>query len=171
VKRLLLFSFLIFLSGCALLPKKVEKLEWPADYTCLTGEGNLEAAWGKEHFSGAFVVRMAYPDLFILEVYGPFGQTLVYVKKEAGTFLLVAGEEKTADEGVFEKKYGFSVRQFMDDLRARGRKEETPGGWTISRHGYDVRYGQDGRGRRNISWEGEKGSICLTFDDISFSRQ
>jgi hypothetical protein len=116
-------------------------------------------------------MKMHYPGSFLLEVYGSFGQTLLQVKKEDGQFLLIAGDEKTTDEAVFEKRYGFSVCRLMDDLAARGSREETPGGFVMRREGYIVRYGQDRRGRRNICWEGQKGSICLTFDQIDFTGQ
>ncbi len=171
MKRLLLIAFIIILSGCALLPHKLERPQWPSGIASLTGEGDVEATWAKEHFSGPFIVKMDYPGSFLLEVYGAFGQTLMQVKKEDGQFLLVAGDEKTTDEAVFEKRYGFSVSRLMDDLSARGPREETPDGWVMQREGYIVRYGQDRRGRRKICWEGQKGSICLTFDRIDLSGQ
>ena len=169
MRRLLLVAFLIFLSGCALVPHKLERAQWPSAVTSLTGEGDVEATWGKEHFSGPFIVKMEYPRAFLFEVYGGFGQTLLHVKKEGGQFLLVAGDEKTTEEAVFEKRYGFSVGQLMDDLSLRGRREETPDGWVIERERYTVRYGQDRRGRRKICLEDRKGSICLTFDRIDYT--
>ena len=169
MKRLLLASFLILLSACALAPQKLERLEWPPGITSLTGEGDVEVRWAKEHFSGPFVVKMHYPRSFLFEVFGSFGQTLLHVEKEDGRFLLMAGDEKTTDESVFEKQYGFSVSRLMDDLSARGRREEAPGGWVITREGYTVRYGQERHGRRNVCWQGEKGTICLTFDQMDFS--
>jgi hypothetical protein len=169
LKKLLFVSLLIFISGCALLQRKGENLQWPSDVNSLKGEGDLDVAWRKEHFSGPFVVSMAYPDQFILEVYGPFGQTLIYVRKEAGRFLLVAGDEKTNDEAVFEQRYGFRLSRFMNDLAMRGDKQETTQGWTMEHEDYRVDYGQDRRGRRKICWESRDGSICLTFDTIKFT--
>jgi hypothetical protein len=104
-------------------------------------------------------------------VYGSFGQTLVYVKKEGERFLLIEGDEKTSDEALFEAKYGFRVGQFIDDLAMKVQREATPGGWTAERGRYRVAYGQDRRGRKRICWEGGDGSICLAFDEISFTGQ
>ncbi len=171
MKRLLFVSFLVFISGCALLQKKGENLQWPSDITFLKGEGGLDAAWKKEHFSGPFVVSMEYPDRFLLEVYGPFGQTLIYVRKDAGGFLLVAGDEKATDEAVFEERYGFRLSQFMSDLAMRGHRLETPQGWTKEHENYRVDYGQDGRDRRKVCWESTDGSICLTFDAMNLAGQ
>ncbi len=171
MKKLLLVSLLIFISGCALVQRKGENLQWPSDISALKGEGNLDVAWRKERFSGPFVVSMGYPDRFLLEVYGPFGQTLVYVRKEAGRFLLVAGDEKTTDEAVFEQRYGFRISRFINDLAMRGSRQQTPEGWTMEHEDYRVDYGQDRRGRRRICWESRDGSICLTFDEISLTGQ
>ena len=171
MKRLIFVSFLIFISGCALLQKKGENLQWPSGVNSLKGEGDLDAAWKKEHFSGPFVVSMEYPDRFLLEVYGPFGQTLIYVRKDAGRFLFVAGDEKTTDEAVFEERYGFPVSRFINDLAMRGDRQETSEGWTMEHENYRVDYGQDRRGRRKICWESRDGSICLTFDAINFAGQ
>ncbi|OPY71061.1 MAG: hypothetical protein A4E57_00062 [Syntrophorhabdaceae bacterium PtaU1.Bin034] len=171
MKRLSLLFLLFLVAGCALIQKKAEIVQWPSDVAFLEGEGDIDTAWKKERFSGSFVIRMEYPDILLLEVFGPFGQTLVYVSKEADRFLLVAGEEKTTDEALFRKTYGFSVQQFIDDLALKGQTNETPEGSVAERRGYKVIYSQDNRGRRKMCWQGAEGRICLTFSDISFVRQ
>jgi outer membrane biogenesis lipoprotein LolB len=169
VKKLFVASLLLLLSGCALLPHKVEVLQWPVDIPSLQGEGDLDVAWRKERFSGPFVIKMTYPDLLDLEVFGPFGQTLLYVKKEGDRFLLASGEEQTSDEALFEKRYGFSTRELMDDLAMRGQRRETAEGQVVERGRYRVLYGQDRHGRRKICWEGREGSICLSFNEVGFA--
>ena len=168
MKKLFAASFLLLLWGCALLPHKAEVLEWPTDIPSLQGEGDLDMAWRKERFSGPFVIKMVYPDFLDLEVFGSFGQTLLYVKKEGDRFLLVAGEEKTTDEALFEERYGLSIRQLMDDLAMRGQRRETPAGPVLERGQYRVLYGQDRHGRRKLCWESSEGSICLSFSEIGF---
>ncbi len=170
MKKLFLFLLSCFLlSSCALVQKRVG-VEWPREITFIEGEGDLDLSWRKEKYSGSFSLRMEYPAVFLLEVYGPFGQTLVYVKKEPSRFLFVAGDEKSTDEGVFQKVYGLSTRQLIDDLAMKGQKEESPGGVVLRRADYRVVYGQDRAGKTKICWEGRDGRICLTFNDISFVR-
>ncbi len=171
MRKLLLIFLLLLLSACAIAPRRVERLPWPTGATAVTGEGELDMTFGERHFSGPFIVRAEHPDLLVVEVYGPFGQTVVYVRKEAGRFLLVTGEEKTDSEAAFEKKYGFRVEQFTDDLLVRGPVTETPEGLVADRGNYLVRYGYDRSGRRKACWESEAGSICLAFDEVSFARQ
>ncbi|MGD0229065.1 MAG: hypothetical protein ABSC19_01745 [Syntrophorhabdales bacterium] len=171
MKTLLILPLLILLVACALPQKRGENLPWPSGVTSLKGEGDLDMTWGKKHFSGPFVAQVEYPNRLLVEVYGPFGQTLVYVKKEAGRFVLIAGDERTTDETLFEQKYGFRVEQFMDDLLVRGQRQETPEGFVTEHASYLVRYGHDRQGRRKICWQGRNGSICLAFDEMNFVGQ
>ncbi len=170
-KSLLLFLLpVVFLAACAVIQQRVE-IEWPAEITYLEGEGDLDTAWRKERYSGSFVLRMEHPDTLLLDVYGPFGQTLVHVKKEGDQFLFVAGNEKTTSESAFREVYGLEARQLIDDLAMRGQKEATPEGWVLYREDYRVVWGQDRVGRRKTCWESKDGRICLTFNDISFTRK
>ena len=170
MKNVFLVCLFAFISACALIEKRVE-VHWPTHISYMEGEGDLDLSWKKEKYSGSFSLKMAYPDLLLLEVYGPFGQTVLYVKKEPNQFLFIAGEEKTADESVFEEAYGFKVRQLIDDLAMEGQKDETTAGVVIRRQDYQVIYSQDRRNNRKICWDGKDGRICLTFTEISFDRQ
>lgn len=134
----------------------------------MEGEGDLDIAWKKEKYSGAFAVKMGYPDHLVFEVYGPFGQTLVYVKKAPGEFLVIAGDEKSTDESLLRKRFGLDARDLIDDLAMRGQRKEMPEGTVIERERYRVEYSQDRRGRRVICWKGPDGTICLTFGDVQF---
>ena len=171
MKKVLFVFFLIFVSGCALLQRGGEKMPWPFEVQSVAGEGDLDAAWGNERFSGPFVVRAEYPDRFLLEVFGPFGETRVYVHKEAGRFLLVGGDKKTTDEAVFERRFGFGISQFVNDLALGADKQKTPEGRTTEHERYRVEYGRDSQGRRTIRWHNGDGSVCLAFDELTLVRQ
>jgi hypothetical protein len=156
------------LPTCALIPKRIELLPWPGKVTSMEGEGDLDIAWRKEKYSGAFAVKMSYPDHVVFEVYGPFGQTLVYVKKAPNEFLVIAGDEKSTDEGLLTQRFGLRARDLIDDLAMRGQRKEAPEGITIERANYRVEYTQARKGRRVICWKGTDGRICLTFGEIQF---
>ena len=162
--------FLLFLSACAIVPKRVEVVQWPDVVTNLSGEGNIDLRWNGEKLAGSFALRMHYPDELLLEVYGsPFGQTVVHLQKDGSKFLLIAGNEKTTDEAQLTEKYAFGVRQLIDGLAMRGERQEAPGdGFAIDHGDYRVVYGQDRRGRRTVCWERAATRLCLTFTDLSF---
>jgi hypothetical protein len=168
VTRLLFLLFLFLVASCAVAPQRVP-IEWPSDIRHIEGEGDIDMAWRKEKHSGSFALRVDYPNLLALEVYGPFGQTAVSLTKEGDRFLFIAGDQKTTDERPFEHAYGFTVRQLMDDLVMKGARQQTAEGTIIEHEDYRVVFGEDRKGRRKVCWEGREGTICLTFQEIDFA--
>ena len=168
----LLLLFLVLLSACAVVPRRVEIVRWPEHITDLQGEGQLDLKWKGENLSGSFALTMNYPNGLLLEVYGsPFGQTVLHLQKDGDKFLLIAGDEKITDEGALRARYGFGSMELMDGLAMKGDKQEAPGeGFAIPHEGYVVIYGQDRRGRRRMCWERGDARLCLTFTDVSFEK-
>lgn len=171
-KHAILVLVFVLLASCAVVPRRVEILQWPVEIENVSGEGNLDLRWEGEKLSGSFALRMRYPDSLLLEVYGsPFGQTVVHLEKEGGAFLLIAGDEKTTNEALLTERYAFGVRQLVDGLAMKGERQEMPGGGLSIRHDdYLVVYGQDRRGRRTVCWERGSARLCLTFTDLSYDR-
>ncbi len=169
MKRAWILSLFVFLSACASIPEKA-KIDWPESPRYIEAQGELRMAWRNMDFSGSVALKMDYPDTFILEIYGMFGQTIAYLKKEHEKFLLVAGDEKTTDERVFEERYGLRLQQFMDDLAMKGEREQANGAFVIDRGDYSVIYGQDRKGRREITWKGPDGTMSLLFTHVSFTQ-
>lgn len=169
MKILPLLAVLVFISGCASVQKQTEVLPWPAQTSFLYGEGDVDMRSPKERFSGSFIVRMVYPETLFFEVYGTFGQTLVHLEKDGGTFLLISGEEKTTDEESLVHRFGFTTKELMDDLALQGTKRETPEGLVSGRGQYRVVYGHDRRGRRTMCWERTDDRLCLTFTQADFT--
>jgi len=112
--------------------------------------------------------RIDYPDALQLEVYGPFGDTIVYLKKKDGAFLLVAGDEKFADEKAFEKKFDIRLKDFVDDMTIRGPLRQGPDGMFVERERYRVVYTLGERESR-FCWEGAEGRICMRFLEPRFN--
>jgi hypothetical protein len=164
------FLSLLLLSACASITQK-RAVEWPDTIDYIEASGDLTMAWRKIDFAGSVALQMNYPDLFVLEIYGMFGQTIAYVKKESGTFLLVAGDEKTSDRGAFEEKYGLRLENFMDDLAMKGEKKQVNGLTVIERSNYRVFYSEDRRGRMKMTWQGPDGRMQLLFTQVSFTKE
>lgn len=167
MKRLLCVC-LVLLAGCAGLQKRAEQ-PWPASVTFIETEGDIEMAWRDTKFSGSMALKMEYPGTLNLEIYGPFGQTIAFLKKNEQEFLFAAGDERITSESVFHQRIGMDVKVFMDDIAMRGDKVDAPGGAYIVRDNYRVTYGHDKRGRRMIRWEGTEGRISLTLTDETFN--
>lgn len=168
--RRLLILLLLLASSCSLIQKQEVRVAWPSRVEYLRGMGEIDMNWKGTSYSGSASVVMDYPRSLILEVYGAFGQTLFFLKKEEGRFLFV-GETKIEDETLFEAKYGLKVSQFMDDFALVGERQTKAQGMVIGRDDYEVLYGEDPQGRPRICWEGKDGKICLAFDELSFLRE
>ena len=164
------FLCFAFLTACASITKK-SIVEWPDRVQYVEASGDLSMSWRKIDFSGSVTLQMNYPTLFVLEIYGMFGQTLAYVKNEGGNFLLMAGDEKTTDRREFEERYGLRLEDFMDDLAMKGEKKQANGSTIIERPNYRVIYDKDRQGRRKITWEGPDGRMRLLFTQASFSER
>jgi hypothetical protein len=160
---------LSLLCACASITQRKAVVEWPDSIQYIEASGDLSMSWRKIDFSGMVSVKMDYPSLFVLEIYGMFGQTIAYVKKEGDNFLLVAGDEKSTDERAFQERYGLRIENFMDDLAMKGNRKQVDGSTVIERSHYRVLYDQDRKGRRKITWQGADGTMQLLFTQVSFT--
>ncbi len=165
---LVLCAFL-FLSSCASLPRK-EEITWPDKIESLAALCDLDMSWRDMKYSGSMSVKMRYPDKLHIEVYGPFGQTMVYLLKDGDTFSFISGDESFNNQGKFEEKLGIRLGQFIDDLSIRGPLTSVPGGMCITREDYVVLYELKGNQDR-ICWKGKDGSICMRFLEATFNKE
>jgi hypothetical protein len=130
-------------------------------------------AWRGQRYSGSMSVQLDYPDRLLAEVYGPFGNTVMYIKKDGEKFLFVTDEDRFTDEAEFEKRFGIRISQFIDDIAMKGEKRQVPGepGVTyVQRARYRVVYILEERESR-MCLEGEDGRICLRFLEANFKKR
>ncbi|HEY3278261.1 MAG TPA: hypothetical protein VGJ94_16720 [Syntrophorhabdaceae bacterium] len=168
-KGLVWLCLLLLLSGCSFLTRKTAlPIEWPKTIDSMEALCDLNMAWKDMHYSGSMSLRVAYPDAMQMEVYGPFGETIVYLKKTPQTFLLAAGDEKYVNEKAFEERFDISLKDFIDDLTLRGPVREGPGGLFVQRARYRVVYNLGERESKSC-WEGIEGRICITFLEARFN--
>ena len=122
-KGIILSCVLFLLCGCALLPRRATEIVWPGKVDRMEALCDIDVAWKDMNYSGSMSVSLDYPSKFRLEVYGPFGDTIVFMSKEGEKFVLVAGEERFTDEKAFEEKFDIRLRDFIDDIAVRGEGE------------------------------------------------
>jgi hypothetical protein len=162
-----LLCLLILSSSCAAVRKT--PYQWPVTANHMEGSGDMDLSWRGRSFSGSFALQLESPSMLLFEVYGPFGQTLLQVKKKGERVDIMTGEGRTESEKLFEEQYGMGVDGFIDDLMMRGMVKETAEGNYIDRTGYKVLYTSDGD-RPRIRWLNPGGLICLTFTELVFAR-
>jgi hypothetical protein len=158
------------MSGCAIFPRKAKPVAWPETVDYLRAFGEIEMNWKDLKYSGTLSLRIDYPDRFYLEVYGPFGETEMFLKRDPSEFLLVSGNERVTDQKAFERRLGIKLDTFIDDLTLKTVKREGAGTYSLAREGYTVFYDLDERESR-ICWRGNDGSICIRILEASFQKE
>jgi hypothetical protein len=164
---LLLLCLLALSSSCTVAVRK-EPFQWPVISNYLEGTGDMDLSWGGRRFSGSFALTLESPSSLLFEVYGPFGQTLLQLKKNGEMVAIVTSEGKTEGQGFFEDQYGMTVDRFMDDLAMKGTLQQSSEGNYIDRGQYRVIYGNHS-GRPRICWLNPQGTLCLTYGELNLS--
>ncbi len=174
MKRRLLVSSILCLSlactACALIPRRAAEIKWPEKIEYMRAMCELDMAWKDMNYSGSMALKLDYPDMFQIEVYGAFGETIVFIKKSTGKFLLTAENETYTDETSFEEKFDIKLSDFIDDLASRGAGRNMLQESTVSRNGYKVSYNPDGKAN-TICWARRDGRICITFLEARFDEE
>lgn len=165
---LLLLCLLVISCSCAVTVQKAP-FHWPLIVSYMEGAGDIDLSWRGRRFSGSFALKLESPAIFLFEVYGPFGQTLLHLRKEGERVDIVTAEGRMESERFFEEQYGMSVDHFIDDLMMKETAKEATESNRGDRAGYKVSYAGD-RDRPRICWLNLDGSICLTFSELVFTR-
>jgi len=168
-KPLLCIGVVVFFTACALFPHKVA-ITWPEKFDYIEALCELDMTWNDMAYSGTMSLKMEYPTRLYIEVYGPFGNTVLSIKKEDNHFLLLSKEDVITNEYEFEKKFGITVKELMDDISMRGEKKNLASDGTyIERDRYSVSY-RFGRETNIVCWKGKPGVMCLTFLEAQFEK-
>jgi len=167
--KLTILCLAVLLNACAMLPKKAVRLAWPERIKYVAALCELDMSWREMTYSGTMSLRVDYPDVLLVEVYGPFGNTAMYIKKDRNGFLLENQEVKETDEGKFEKEFGIQLSDFIDDITMNNTREPVGKGPSIvQRKGYTVTYRLDDENK--VCWHGADGHICIEFIEASFEK-
>ncbi len=168
--KLTILCLAILLHSCAMVPKKAARVAWPDRIQYMAALCELDMSWKEMTYSGTMSLQVDYPDALLVEVYGPFGNTAMYIKKDRNGFLLENQEVKDTDEGKFEKEFGIQLSDFIDDITMNNTREPAgKGSPVVRRRGYTVTYGLD-NDENKICWHGDDGHICIQFLEVSFER-
>lgn len=131
---------------------------------------DLDMAWGDLRYNGSMSLKVQHPDQFLLEVYGPFGETALFVRKDKGAFLLVSGDEKVTDERLFERRFNLSLGDLIEEVTLRPLSLPYQGETTVERKAYRVTYNL-GEEENRICWTGEAGGMCIRFLEARFEKE
>ena len=164
---LVLLGASLLFTSCASFPRKTG-ITWPDRIESLVAICDLDMSWRDMKYSGSMSIKMKYPDKLHLEVYGPFGQTVVYLQKDGKRFSFISSDEKFNDQEKFEHRFGIRLNDFIDDLAIKNPLTNDSGGTYAKRAEYVVRYELEG-GNDRMCWRGKDGNICIRFLEATFN--
>lgn len=170
MKKTIILSvgLIMLLSACALFQLRGQRIAWPEQIRYFEAMCDLEMSWKGMQYSGSMSLIMNYPAQLHMEVYGPFGNTLMFLKKDGDDFLLVTKDERLTDSRFFEDRFGFKIREFMDDIATIAEKNSADNGqFVVQREAYRVLYTLKDK-ENAICWENKEGSICIQFLEVKF---
>lgn len=173
MKKAVLLSagLIMLLSACALFHHRGQRIAWPEQIRYIEAMCELDMSWRGTKHRGSMSLIMDYPSRFQMEIYGPFGDTVMLLKKDGDDFLLATKEERFIDPHFFEDRFGIKLREFIDDIAMIAEKasaENRP--VLVQRMDYRVIYKLQGN-ENTICWEGKDGSICMRFLEVKFDKE
>ena len=121
-------------------------------------------------YSGDMSLKLDYPEMLLMEVYGPFGDTVFSIEKNKGYFKLRAGNDKITDEKEFYDIFRITLDDFMKDISMRENRQLDKGGtFSIQKERYRVTYTL--RDEKNeMCWISPEGTMCITFLEVNFDK-
>ena len=162
-------GLMLLLSACALFQLRGPRIVWPEQITYMEAMCDLDMSWRGMQYSGSMSLIVNYPSQIRMEIYGPFGNTLMFLKKDGDDFILATKEERFTDSSLFEDRFGFKIKEFMDDIVMIAEKSnEDNGQLIVQRESYRVLYKFKNK-ENTICWESKEGSICVKFLEVKFA--
>jgi hypothetical protein len=131
----------------------------------------LDMSWRGMQYRGSMSLIMNWPNQLQMEIYGPFGDTILVLKSDEHDFLLATKDERFRDPKIFEDRFGIKLREFIDDIAMISRKEALEANHVaVQRPGYKVLYRLKDN-ENTVCWEGKDGNICIQFLEAKFGHK
>ena len=175
MKKIILFPLILcmflFLNSCAIIsPKKTTFIQWPADINYIEAVCEINISWNTMQYSGDMSLKLDYPDMLLMEVYGPFGDTIFSITKDKGYFTLKTGNDKITDEKRFFDIFKMKIDDFINDISMKGSKQQhSDGTLYIQRERYSVTYALHD-GKNIMCWLSPEGTMCIRFLETNFNK-
>ena len=121
-------------------------------------------------YTGDMSLKVDYPHMLSLEVYSPFGTTILSVDRSEDHFLMRTDNELITNENEFYRLFNIAIDDIIEDLTLKGViRTDGPVPYK-ERAGYTVYY-HLAEGASRICWKVQDGDFCIRFNDVSFSRE
>ncbi len=166
---LVLVPFLLL--ACSHVARRPASVSWPENFDYLTALCEIDVMLKTRQYTGDMSLRVVYPDRLFLEVYGPFGNTVLSVDRSSEHFSMKTADEDIADENEFYRLFRIRIGDIIEDLTLKGPLQSSSDGILVrERPEYTVHYYLDDNQSR-ICWKVSEGDLCIKFLEVNFSRE
>jgi len=168
-RSVVLLALLPFLFlACTHMGKRPLPITWPGEFDYLEALCELDVMLKTRQYTGDMSLRAVYPDRLFLEVYGPFGNTVLTVDRSRDHFVMKTADEELTDENDFYRLFRVRITDIIEDLTLKGPLSGEDGHLVRERPEYRVSYYLNETENR-ICWRLSEGDLCMTFLEVSFS--
>jgi hypothetical protein len=170
-KSVILLTLLPFLLlACSHIRTRPVSISWPASFDYIEALCEIDIMLKTRQYTGDMSLRALYPDRLFLEVYGPFGNTILSVDRSGEHFVMKTDDEEITDENEFYRLFRIRIGGIIEDLTLKGSLESKDGYLLKERSDYNVYYYLNDSENR-ICWKVPEGDLCIKFLEVSFSRE
>jgi hypothetical protein len=170
-KSVVLLALLPFLFlACTHIGKKPVSISWPQEFDYIEALCEIDVMLKARQYTGDMSLRAVYPDRLFLEVYGPFGNTVLSVDRSRDHFVMKTDDEELTDENDFYRLFRVRIADIIEDLTLKGTLGNEGDHLVRERPEYTVSYYLNDRDSR-ICWKVPEGDLCMKFLEVSFSRE
>jgi len=159
----------LFLS-CAHVGKRPVSITWPAHFDYLEAWCEIDVMLKNRQYTGDMSLKAEYPHMLFLEVYSPFGTTILSVDRSEDHFIMRTDDELLTNENEFYRLFNIRMDDIIEDITLKGEIRTDSVVPYKERPGYTVYYHLNNESSR-ICWKVEDGNFCIRFMDVSFSRE
>lgn len=166
----LFFAAVFLFVSCSHFEKKPLFVIWPDSLEHLEAFCEIDIAMKDRQYSGEMSLKVEYPDSLYIEIYGPFGNTILSVARSQESFAMRMNNEVIDDEDVFYRLFHIKIDDIIDDLMLRDNLISKDDGTLYKeRDDYRVFY-LNGHEGSSICWKGPQGDFCIRFLEVNFSK-
>ncbi|MBP1749105.1 MAG: hypothetical protein H6Q52_1644 [Deltaproteobacteria bacterium] len=167
---IILFALPLFFLSCAHVGKRPASITWPGSFDYMEALCEIDVMLKNSQYTGDMSLKVAYPHMLFLEVYSPFGTTMLSVDRSEDHFIMRTDNELLTDENEFYRLFNIQINDIIEDITLKGPIRTDSAIPYKQRPGYTVYYYLNDAGNR-ICWKVEQGDFCIRFVDVSFSRE
>ncbi len=167
---LLLVALPFLFLSCIHAGRQPANIIWPDNFNYMEALCDIDVMLKDRQYTGDMSLKVEYPHTLSLEVYSPFGTTILLVNRSEDHFVMRTDDKILTNESEFYRLFNIQIDDIIEDLTLKGTIRTDGAVPFKEQPGYTVYYYLNNNANR-ICWKVEQGNFCIRFTDVNFSRE